>query len=250
MESGRNNYQSKENLDQVEMTNIQVCPERGNSSTSMNNEDSGTIKEIVDKKRNLDGLNWTTLREEFTWKKMWTDRSWRDIFKNFGMVLLLGLIPSGYDVISDGFLAKDFLFGTDYTRHVTTNFTEPPGENCTHIKNTYDLSQNGSEILVGQAYTCFEKDPIWGYVTIALLIFPGYIGGAQVDLTQIKISSEDNRAHSGVAWPWLEDKGGPQCLCMPVLSLPCDRSQGCGTVQPGSALEETLLPPYYCRRKI
>ena len=129
----------------------------------------------------LDGLNWRALRAEFTVRKMWKERTWKELVKNFVIVLLLGIIPSGYDVISDGLLVKDFVGGTNYTRHITTNFTEPSGENCKLIKNINEPTHNGSDVLVGQVYTCFEKDPIWGYMTLTFLLIPGLIGGGPVD---------------------------------------------------------------------
>ena len=168
----------QENHDQVEMTSIPVSPERRKSSTSMKSQDSGTSNERVDIENSLDGLNWKALWDEFTLRKMWTERSWKDIVKHFMMVLLLGLIPSSYDVISDGFLVNDFVGGTFYTKRITEDFDQLP--NCTHLRNIYDFSQNGSEILIGQEYSCFEKDPIWGYVTLAFLLLPGFLGGAQV----------------------------------------------------------------------
>ena len=144
----------------------------------MNHPDSNNRNESVD------GLDWKALGAEFTVKEMWTDRSWKDLVKNFVIVLLLGLIPSGYDVISDGFLAKDFVGGAYYTRHVTINFTEQPGENCTLIKTINKLTPDGNEVLAGQVYTCFEKDPIWGYATLTFLLIPGLLGAHQVDLTR------------------------------------------------------------------
>ena len=252
MKSSGDKYQSQENIDQVENMKSQVSNKRRNSSISMNSQDSGTRNESVHKETSLDGLNWTALWEEFTLKRMWTDRSWKDMVKNFLMVLLLGLIPSGYDVISDGFLARDFLGGTDYTRHVTTNFTEPPAENCTHIKNIYDLSDDGSEILVGQSYTCFEKDPIWGYVAFAFLILPGYLGGWQVDLTQ---HHPELIVHIQV-WEGLYKcpRMALTVLVWPFFPLLLIGAKAVGLfnlgAQPGSAMEETLLSPHCSRRKI
>ena len=178
MDSSGENYTNQENLDQIKTMEIQESLKRRDSSLSLNRQPTSSPEDET----TIDGLNWRALREEFTLKKVWTLRSWKDIAKNFVMVLFLGLIPSGYDVISDVFLVRDFVGGTNYTKLVTTNFTEPPGENCWHIKNIYDLSHNGSEVLAGQAFTCFEKDPIWGYVTLTFLLWSGLYGGPQVDL--------------------------------------------------------------------
>ena len=174
--------------DQVEMTSIQVSQERRKSSTSMKSQDSGTRNERVERENSLDGLNWKALWEEFTVRKMWTERSLKDIVKNFMMVLFLGLIPSSYDVISDGFLVNDFVGGTFYTKRITEDFNQLP--NCTHLKNIYDFSQNGSEVLIGQEYSCFEKDPIWGYVTLTFLLLPGFLGGLQVSCNNMKYTSD------------------------------------------------------------
>ena len=99
----------------------------------------------------LDGLDWTALRHEFTWEKLWTSRSWADIGKNFIVVLLLGLLPSGYDIVSDGLLVNAFVNGTNYIKHVTSNLSQhqpgqgyTPEEDCRHIGSFYENTMNRS----------------------------------------------------------------------------------------------------------
>ena len=78
----------------------------------------------------------TDLLQEFNWDSLWVNRTWWDILKHFGCVLLLLLIPSSYDTITDVLLFIDFQWGQIYRVTVpsttvreltkTLNYTTPP----------------------------------------------------------------------------------------------------------------------------
>ena len=55
------------------------------------------------------------LIQEFNWDSLWGNRTWWGILKRFGCVLLLLLIPSSYDTITDVLLFIDFQWGQTYT---------------------------------------------------------------------------------------------------------------------------------------
>ena len=149
----------------------------------------------------IDGLDWTALRQEFTWKNLWTGRSWADIGKHFVVVLLLGLIPSGYDVVSDGLLVNAFVNGTYYIKHVTHNLSQhlpgeeyTPEEDCRHIGSFYENIQNGT-VVKYEKVECFEKDPIWGWTTFVIMLLPGLLGGYQVQSSACILQSKIYRGN-------------------------------------------------------
>ena len=76
---------------------------------------------IIDDKRNTrkcSGLNWDALKNEFTWEKIWKDRSEKYIAKNLAIVFLLGLLPTVFDLATDTLSIRDFIAGTVYVKHI------------------------------------------------------------------------------------------------------------------------------------
>ena len=61
-------------------------------------------------------INFKILKEEFRSKKMWRDRTLNHFFGHFARVLLIGLVPSFFDLFTDCLNAKNFIFGTFYTK--------------------------------------------------------------------------------------------------------------------------------------
>ena len=53
------------------------------------------------------------LCSEFTYEKLWRNRTWSDIGKHFALSLGTALIPSTYDTVTDSLLCYDFWFGKD-----------------------------------------------------------------------------------------------------------------------------------------
>ena len=134
----------------------------------------------------LDGLDWTAIMEEFTCQKFLTGRSLCDVAKHFYVVLLLCLLPSGYDIISDYLLANAFVDGTTYIKHITTNLSQhqpgegfTPDENCRHIGSYYENTRIVS-LVKYEKVECLEKDPIWGWTMFGIMLLPGLLGGYQV----------------------------------------------------------------------
>ena len=86
------------------------------------------------------------------------------------------LIPTLFDIGSDSYLGLSFIDGDDYSKHVphegyhTVQFCGPS------LSRTIMDDRNGSDwITVETSYhfICFEKDPIFGSITVGLIFLPG-----------------------------------------------------------------------------
>ena len=102
-------------------------------------------------------------------RSIWKRTKWEDIVLAF-----LRLCGSLYDIISDSLLAKSYLIGTEYIKVVYSE-NDKAVLNCTIIgRNTYeDLIRNETEKSF--KYSCFEKDPYWGWMTLAFVFLPGLL---------------------------------------------------------------------------
>ena len=116
-------------------------------------------------------FNYSGLRRELSIKKLWHDRTWAGIFEHMFTVLVISVLPTFYDVSTDSLSAKSFISGANYTKHVK-NLSDPAfHENCIHTGRftTFHPEQE----LAYEEISCFEKDPIWGTVTVLLIFLPG-----------------------------------------------------------------------------
>ena len=113
----------------------------------------------------MDGLDWKDLAEEFSFCASW---SWTSSCVAF----VLGFLPSFGDVFFDGVTVKKFIHGDVYTIQFFPNDSSLTEMNCTIQK-----SLNGTTDGEKATYECFQKDQIWGYVTLFLMFAPGLFGG-------------------------------------------------------------------------
>ena len=107
-------------------------------------------------------------------------------------VLLIGLIPSFFDLVTDGLNAKNFILGNYYTKHIH-NMSEFDKDSCTHV-GTYIRYRNPESIndtsedfcdskfstdleipeVVFEEVSCFEVDHVWGWLTFSFILLPGF----------------------------------------------------------------------------
>ena len=93
------------------------------------------------------------------------------IFKHMLTALIISALPTFYDMFTDGFAAKSFIQGTNYTKYVK-NLSDPGfHENCVHV-GRYTTFLPETEIQY-EEIECFETDVIWGGLTVLLIFLPG-----------------------------------------------------------------------------
>ena len=181
----------------------------GNSEDEMKepHEDMVALKPRIQRRQseerkeafeNADSLDWDNLQKEFSWDKIWTTRSGSEIVKNFAISLLFGLIPTISDVVTDGLSANSFLSGTVYTKHITdlsllnktnthgctqltnvSNPFDPDARDCVHTGSFITYTHRGP-IIQYEVIECFETDPVGGYMILALIFLPGFLGTADI----------------------------------------------------------------------
>eukprot|EP00092_Neocalanus_flemingeri_P010406 GFUD01011216.1.p1 GENE.GFUD01011216.1~~GFUD01011216.1.p1 ORF type:complete len:524 (+),score=119.10 GFUD01011216.1:163-1734(+) len=106
-------------------------------------------------------LDFSVMAKEFNKIELWSERSGTNIRETFAINFLVGLLPTIFDVGMDSLAVNDYLRGTYYVKN--------GGEsNCSGIYPEYP-PKNYSETQT----ECFEKDPVFGYVTLFFLFFPG-----------------------------------------------------------------------------
>ena len=135
-------------------------------------------------------INWKALNAEFTWEKLWTNRTWKDIFGHFAKVLFLTLIPTLVDVITDALSGKKFVLGNDYMKR-DVNLSDPLNENCTLVGTYWKYGSDGEPYVEHEDWSCHEEDPVWGYVTLALIFVPGlsiFVLGSRFLAKQTKVT--------------------------------------------------------------
>lgn len=99
-------------------------------------------------------LDFAEMAAEFDWDRLWGSRTGSEIGQTFGINLCVGLLPTLFDVGMDSLAVRDYINGTYYYKQ-TGNYSD----NCR-------LTEDG--------YTeCYEKDPIFGYVTLTCFFLPG-----------------------------------------------------------------------------
>ena len=124
--------------------------------TALKNENNEKEKHLPSSK-----LDFSVMAQEFNKGAIWRDRTWADIGETFAINLLVGFLATIFDVGMDSLAVNDYLTGTYYVKN-------GDGSNCRGIYPDYP-PKNYSETQT----ECFEKDPVFGYVTLFFLFFPG-----------------------------------------------------------------------------
>jgi len=120
---------------------------------------------------NFDINKWT---KEFTVEKLWTSRDLRKMSKYFFGTLLVSFSPSIVDMVTDYLSAYSYFFGTEYIKHVD-NTTDTIVEGCELVTTTLTTSYKENITFTSHQFSCFEKDPIYGGVTLFFTFLPSVI---------------------------------------------------------------------------
>jgi len=131
------------------------------------------------KDRCSDHLDWEELRGEFTWDKIWRERTWKEIAETFSVGLIFSLLPTVNDVLTDSLSANNFIFGTKYIKKVY-NLTDQSAKNCTHVGRYIEYSETAEPSVLYEVVECFERDQIWGCLTLSFIFLPGIIGAPKI----------------------------------------------------------------------
>ena len=117
------------------------------------------------------GINFSGLRRELSVQKLWRERTWKEILRNFVTALIFGALGSFIDISTDGLTAKSFISGANYTKWVK-NLSDPANhDDCVHTGRF--TSFNPGPHIEFEQILCFEQDPMWGQATILFIILPG-----------------------------------------------------------------------------
>ena len=129
-----------------------------------------------------DGLDWEQLGEELRnlFKFNAENRSWSMIVKTSLVIFAIRLAPSLFDMGTDAFSVYDFINGTTYTKYVPDlNHPCVNSSQCIHVGTYLRRNDNSSEVVF-EEFECFERDPIWGYLSCVFIFLPGLLGGGCV----------------------------------------------------------------------
>ena len=124
-------------------------------------EDEG-LKNEKKRTKTSTKLNFGVMAEEFGPDKLWNDRTSSEIWTTFGINLCVGLLPTLFDLSMDSLAVNDYITGTYYVKAPLANETGK-------INATGNCRLNSKN-----ATECFEKDPVFGYVTLTCFFFPGF----------------------------------------------------------------------------
>ena len=93
---------------------------------------------------------------------------------------LFSFLPSLIDIGSDAYLSWSFISGDNYTKHVP-NEDYHTVQNCgKSVSRTLKEVRNGTDEgwkhhSTEYEFVCFEKDPIFGSITLFLIFLPGFM---------------------------------------------------------------------------
>jgi hypothetical protein len=113
-------------------------------------------------------------------RKTWKNRNWETISVDITLAFL-SILPSLLILICDILSAKAFTQGTDYVKNVEDkNDLAVNSSDCTLIgeysKSYYDFTgQEDNTTQKLYRYDCFEKDIVWGRITIGFIFTPGFM---------------------------------------------------------------------------
>ena len=89
----------------------------------------------------------------------------------------------------------NFIFGYNYTYNVQ-NLSALENKNCTYVGPHISVGTNGTEKVDYHEIVCEEMDFIWGIITIAFILLPGFA------ITFIKLTKKLNQdANFPFVWP-------------------------------------------------
>ena len=117
-----------------------------------------------------DGLVWEELGSEL--KGLFKVRNpWWKRLKSFLVILAMSCLPTFFDMGSDTWSVFNFINGTIYTKHVP-DFDHPSvnSSQCTYVGPDLMTSDNSSSNF---KFECFERDPIWGAMSLVFMFYPG-----------------------------------------------------------------------------
>ena len=137
--------------------------ESGDVRQAVSPEEADTLKNGTERKRTKTStkLNFGKMAEEFGQDRLWNNRTSAEIWETFGINLCVGLLPTLFDLSMDSLAVKDYITGTYYVKAPLAPIVK--------------LNESGNCRLNSQdAIECFEKDPIFGYVTLTCFFFPGF----------------------------------------------------------------------------
>ena len=104
-------------------------------------------------------LNFGVMAEEFGRDQLWNNRTSSEIWETFGINLCVGLLPTLFDLGMDSLAVNDYFTGTYYVKSHLAPLRNESGK-CRVNSNNYT--------------ECFERDPVFGYVTLTCFFFPGF----------------------------------------------------------------------------
>ena len=154
---------------EMESTEDSIQPEDSTLKDVEDKEDQSEIIWTKDTKTGPGVVNWRALAAEFTRENLCTSRDWKSIGKHFLVSFCFGFFFSAFDVFTDGWSGFTFIFGTDYIKNVASpnDTSVADSDSCKNIGRFIVVAENGTESVEYYQYQCFEKDPIWGAVTLA-----------------------------------------------------------------------------------
>ena len=132
--------------------------------------------------KQADGLDWGELKKEFMnlFKFNAENRSWGMILKTSLIIFFTSLAPSLFDMGSDALSVYNLINGTTYTKYVPDlNHPCVNSSQCIHVGTYLRRNDNSSEVVY-EEFECFERDPIWGYLSCVFIFLPGLLGGGCV----------------------------------------------------------------------
>ena len=117
-------------------------------------------------------IDWKALKVELTKEKQWTRKAWwKSIQNNLLISFSTGFFFSAFDLITDGTSGFTYIFGADYIKNVDAqNDSSVSDSNCTMIGHFDSLTKDTKDY---HQYKCFERDPIWGSLTLVFMFVPG-----------------------------------------------------------------------------
>ena len=140
---------------------------------------SGTDPDVVTSGDTIyHGINFSALKRELTLQKVFRERTWKMILRHFVTALIFGALGSFIDIGTDGFTAKSFIRGTNYTKWVKNLSDAANHGDCVHTGRL--TSFNPGPQIEYEEIVCFEQDPIWGWFTVGFIFLPAVAFANQV----------------------------------------------------------------------
>ena len=111
---------------------------------------------------NVTTLNLTKLKNESSFTK------------SFNILVFFQFCESLFDIGTDGLSSYYYFVGSNYVK-IVSNITDAAvmnsDFNCTYISTAYYMIGKNETMY---EFVCFEKDPIYGALTLAVMALPGF----------------------------------------------------------------------------